>query len=99
MNLNHKIPLNILFKTFCLIFLHKRKTMNPFYIRGYHGEEYFCDREAETQSIISAVKNQRSITLTSLRKMGKTGLILNVGEKLKGDDFHLVYLDILVPFL
>lgn len=69
--------------------------MNPFYIRGFHGDEYFCDRENETQTIISAIKNQRSITLTSLRKMGKTGLIMNVGEKLKTNNHHLIYLDVL----
>lgn len=69
--------------------------MNPFIIKGYQGEEYFCDRKAETDTIINAVKNQRNITLTSLRKMGKTGLIWRAGEKLKNVNIHLVYFDIL----
>ena len=32
-------------------------TMNPFLIVGYNGPEYFCDREAETQTLISALVN------------------------------------------
>lgn len=69
--------------------------MNPFIIRGYSGQELFCDRESETGKIIDAVKNQRSITLTSIRKMGKTGLIRHVAETMHADHIHLAYLDIL----
>lgn len=77
------------------IFVQKHKIMNPFIIRGYDGKAFFCDRETETRKIVEAVKNQRSITLTSIRKMGKTGLIRHVAETLQTDQIHLAYLDIL----
>jgi len=69
--------------------------MNPFIIRGYHGNKYFCDREKETGTIIHAIRNGRDITLVSLRKMGKTGLLLHTFERLKKEkNVETVYLDI-----
>jgi uncharacterized protein len=73
----------------------KTFTMNPFIIRGYKGRSYFCDREKETESIISAVTNGRDITLVSLRKMGKTGLLIHTFEELKKQKtYETIYLDI-----
>ncbi len=46
---------------------------NPFLIAGYHSPAYFCDRERETEKIISALTNDRSISLISPRRIGKTG--------------------------
>lgn len=47
---------------------------NPFLIVGYQGPEYFfCDRVNETETIISALRNGRNMTLVSPRRMGKTG--------------------------
>lgn len=69
--------------------------MNPFILYDYAGPEYFCDRESETLRIINAIENQRNITLTSLRKMGKTGLIHHVFhhyESLKA--INCIYIDI-----
>ena len=43
---------------------------NPFLITGYQGPDYFCDREKETASLMSALKNGRNITLISPRRMG-----------------------------
>ena len=34
---------------------------NPFLITGYQGPDYFCDREKETASLMSALKNGRNI--------------------------------------
>lgn len=57
------------------------KLQNPFVLLGYAGEEYFCDREKETEELISALRNGRNITLRSPRRIGKTGLIfLNDNE-------------------
>ena len=68
---------------------------NPFIIQGYLSPDYFCDREVETNKIISAYKNGRNITLFSLRRMGKTSLIENVFHTLRNDGKnHLVYFDI-----
>ena len=73
----------------------KRKIMNPFIIRGYKGRAFFCDREKETEAIINAIHNGRDITLVSLRKMGKTGLLLHTFERLKKEKTcETIYLDI-----
>ena len=56
---------------------------NPFVLFGYAGEEYFCDREQETQELISALRNGRNITLRSPRRIGKTGLIQHVFQRLE----------------
>lgn len=73
-----------------------KKTINPFLITGYQGPEYFCDREAETATIISALNNGRNITLISPRRMGKTGLIKHVFHQLQAKDKNVAcfYLDI-----
>jgi hypothetical protein len=70
--------------------------MNPFILSSYLSPEYFCDREKETEDIISAVNNGRNITLISLRRMGKTGLIKHVFNLLeKNEDSKCIYIDIM----
>ncbi len=72
------------------------KQTNPFLILDYISPEYFCDREKETSKIISALNSGRNITLTSIRRLGKTGLIKNVYYKLKNEKgTKLLYVDIL----
>ncbi len=51
---------------------------NPFLVAGYQGPSLFCDREAETDAIASALVNGRNVCLSSPRRMGKTGLILHL---------------------
>lgn len=48
---------------------------NPFVIYGYKGAEYFCDRQAETETVVRALHNERNMVLISPRRLGKTGLI------------------------
>jgi len=48
---------------------------NPFSISGYVSPDLFCDREKETGRILEALNSNRNLTLISLRRMGKTGLI------------------------
>ena len=48
---------------------------NPFSIHQYISPDYFCDRERELSSLIEAFDNHRYITLFSMRRLGKTGLI------------------------
>lgn len=70
--------------------------MNPFSIADYISPEYFCDRDKETHKIISALENGRNVTLTSVRRMGKTGLIKNIFYHLKSEkNLKLIYVDIL----
>jgi AAA+ ATPase superfamily predicted ATPase len=69
--------------------------MNPFTLKDYLGPEYFCDRENESKRIINAIENQRNLTLSSIRKMGKTGLIYHVFNQLdKTNKFDTIYFDI-----
>ena len=69
--------------------------MNPFIIKGYQGNKFFCDREKETKTMLQAIYNSRDMTLVSLRKMGKTGLLLHVFEQLKKEKVvETIYLDI-----
>ena len=72
------------------------KPNNPFLITGYHGPEYFCDRDTETASIVQAMYNGRNLTLISPRRMGKTGLIHHAYHQLKqqNPDIILLYMDI-----
>ena len=46
------------------------KPYNPFLVYGYNSPEYFCDREKETDKMISALLNERNLTLISPRRMG-----------------------------
>src|SRR5437016_1460619 len=69
------------------------KIENPFIITGYKSARSFCDRKPETKRLISAAENQRNLTLSSLRRLGKTGLIHHTFEKLK-KKFTPVYCDI-----
>jgi hypothetical protein len=69
--------------------------MNPFVLKDYAGPDYFCDRILETGRIINAIENQRNLTLSSIRKMGKTGLIHHVFNQLNySGEIDTIYLDI-----
>ena len=62
------------------------KLENPFPEYGYFGSEYFCDREQETQRMIEALQNGSNVTLIAPRRIGKTGLIHHVFERMKTAD-------------
>jgi AAA+ ATPase superfamily predicted ATPase len=70
--------------------------MNPFIISGYHSPAYFCDREKETEKMMTALENDRNLTLISPRRMGKTGLIHHVFHQInhQNKDIKCFYLDI-----
>ncbi|MDE6451622.1 MAG: ATP-binding protein [Odoribacter sp.] len=72
------------------------KPNNPFLIAGYHSPEFFCDREAETASILDALYNGRNVTLIAPRRMGKTGLIRHAFYHLKEQESDIItlYMDI-----
>jgi hypothetical protein len=67
---------------------------NPFITTGYQGKKYFCDRAEETKALIENLLNGRSTTLTSIRRMGKTGLIRHCLANLP-EDYTGIYVDIL----
>ncbi len=72
------------------------KLNNPFVIYGYKGAEYFCDREDDTNKLIDALHNERNITLIAPRRVGKTGLIKHVFNRIEQLDpkTKCFYLDI-----
>ncbi len=71
------------------------KPANPFLIMGYYSEVYFCDRKEETKRMLSAIRNGRNITLMSIRRMGKTGLIQHIfNPEVSGNEYKTIYLDI-----
>jgi AAA+ ATPase superfamily predicted ATPase len=56
---------------------------NPFLVSGYHSSDLFCDRETETAQLIENATNGINTTLLSLRRMGKTGLLLHTLQQLQ----------------
>ena len=72
------------------------KFENPFFEYGYFGAEYFCDREQETQMLMDALRNGSNVTLMAPRRIGKTGLIHHVFERMKAEDKRVqcFYVDI-----
>ena len=48
---------------------------NPFVTNGYVAPEYFCDREKETEKIVSLLTNENNVALISPRRIGKTDLL------------------------
>lgn len=68
--------------------------ISPFPTTGYYGPAYFCDREIETQNILSMLKSGESCLLLGIRRLGKTALIRHVLGKLP-KDWIGIYLDIL----
>ncbi len=69
------------------------KHANPFVVKGYRSPEYFCDRERETKALVSALENDRNVTLLAPRRYGKTGLILNAFHRFP-EDWTAVYADV-----
>jgi len=69
---------------------------NPFFVYGYVGPDYFCDRKEETEEMISALRNGCHLTLVSPRRYGKTCLIRNVFHHIGQTDPNIqcFYVDI-----
>ena len=63
----------------------RTQSINPFLLTGYVSPDYFCDREQETQKLISALQNGRNVTLISPRRMGKTGLIRHIFHQIEAE--------------
>jgi hypothetical protein len=70
------------------------KPSTPFPSVGYFGPAYFCDREIETETLISNVKGGLSTTLVAIRRTGKTGLIKHLQYHLN-EEYICIYADIL----
>jgi len=75
----------------------KKEITNPFVTGGYVSPDYFCNRTKETKRILDAISSRRNLTLISLRRMGKTGLLRHVKYKLEHSKkpFAVIYVDLL----
>ncbi len=71
-----------------------KELFTPFPTTKYLGPEYFCDRENEINTLLNNIKSHQSTTLISLRRMGKTGLLKHLQNKIS-DQWISVYIDIL----
>lgn len=76
--------------------MEETRLNNPFVVYGYKGPEYFCDREAETEKLMSTLHGERNVTLIAPRRMGKTGLIQHVFNRFAAidKDIKCFYIDI-----
>ena len=77
--------------------MKKVKIDNPFVVSGYVSPDYFCDRIGESETLSQNLTNGNNVTLFSPRRMGKTGLIHHVFNKLKerDPDILTVYVDLM----
>jgi len=68
---------------------------NPFFLTGIISDEYFCDREQETEKLIRHLPNHSNVLLTSSRRMGKTHLIRHIinDSRIK-NNYYTFYTDI-----
>ena len=69
---------------------------NPFVLYGYKGSEYFCDRREETLRLVNCLRQEQNATLIAPRRMGKTGLIHHVFNRIQTEEpeTRCFYMDI-----
>lgn len=67
--------------------------MNPFLIKGYKSSRYFCNRNKESDTLLSAIRNNQDITLFGHRRFGKSALIHHIFHKLQ-KEYVCIYTDI-----
>lgn len=72
----------------------KKVPPTPFPLTGYHGPDFFCDREEELERLITNIRGNQSTTLVALRRLGKTALIHHLFHHL-GQGFIKIHIDIL----
>lgn len=68
--------------------------MNPFLINDYVHPVYFCDREAESKTLLNNIIQQSNTAFFAQRRMGKSALIKHVFYKLKKEKISTIYIDI-----
>lgn len=68
---------------------------NPFVIGQYVSDEYFCDREKETDFLLKQIRNGRNVVMVSPRRIGKSDLIHHLyNQKEVRNNFHTFFIDI-----
>ena len=69
---------------------------NPFIIKGYAGKAYFCDREEETQKLVTRALGSSDSAIISPRRLGESGLVMHVLETIEAEhpEIKTLYTDI-----
>lgn len=71
------------------------RRLNPFVTGGYISQDYFCDREIETQHILKTIENGNNLAIISPRRMGKTGLIEHsIRQPKLSNNYYCFFIDI-----
>lgn len=71
------------------------KMANPFVVGKYVSDDYFCDRQAETEFLRKQVVNGRNTAIIAPRRLGKTGLIRHFfAQPDVQKQFHTFFVDI-----
>ncbi len=71
-----------------------QNTLNPFVLQPYISKDLFCDRKVELNWMLSHISNGANITLISMRRLGKTGLIFRCFEELEALGYKTFYADV-----
>lgn len=72
------------------------RPVNPFFFKGDIPNDYFCDREAETDLLTRHIVNGHNVVLMSPRRIGKTGLINHCFQQdILKQQYYLFIVDIL----
>ncbi len=76
--------------------MKKNYNGNPFVLRPYLSKDLFCDRVREMQEIIDFLENGSNVSLITMRRIGKTGLILRTFDELRTEKYRYktIYADI-----
>ena len=75
--------------------MDKISVNNPFVVGKYISDEYFCDREHETATLLKHIENGRNVALISPRRLGKTGLIEHLfNQDCIRNTYHTFFVDI-----
>lgn len=68
---------------------------NPFVVGKYVSDNYFCDREKETEFLRKQILNGRDVALISPRRMGKSGLIQHFfNQSSIREEYYVFFVDI-----
>ncbi len=69
---------------------------NPFVLQPYVSKSLFCDRMQEMHDIINFLENGANVSIITMRRLGKTGLILRTFDELSDAKYGYtaIYADI-----
>lgn len=73
----------------------QKRPLNPFVLSPVIPDDYFCDREKETETLTRYLTNGNNVLLISPRRMGKSGLIHHTFNQTQiKKSYHTFFIDI-----